>query len=143
MVIKTLIYNIEKDLKEHFEEIENFKNITVKEIYKELPKINYPMITIQEFDNSEAARYTSNIGEEFSALGYQINFLSRNLPTMQASEAVREMMFETNKVLGEKYRMVRGVPTPVMPLPSDNTVFQSSIRYTCVFDLEQNRIYKN
>lgn len=143
MVIKTLIYNIEKDLKEHFSKLDNFKNITVKEIYKELPKINYPMITIQEFDNSENVGYSSNLGEEFSNMGYQINFLSRNLPTMQASDALREMMSETNKVLGEEYKMIRGVPTPVLPLPSDNTVFQASIRYTCVFDLEQNRIYKN
>lgn len=143
MVIKTLIYNIEKDLKEHFSKLDNFKNITIKEIYKELPKINYPMITIQEFDNSENIGYSSNLGEEFSNIGYQINFLSRNLPTMQASDALREMMFETNKVLGEEYKMIRGVPTPVLPLPSDNTVFQASIRYTCVFDLEQNRIYKN
>lgn len=143
MVIKTLINNIERDLKEHFSKLDNFKNITVKEIYKELPKINYPMITIQEFENSETVQYSSNLGEEFSTLGYQINFLSRNLPTMQASDALREMMFETNKVLGEEYKMVRGVPTPVTPLPSDNTVFQSSIRYTCVFDLNQNRIYKN
>lgn len=151
MAVKTLVYNIKKDLKEHFskeilydnKEIKDFMGVLVKEVYEDNPKIEYPMITIEEFDNSANEQYTSNLGEEFSNLGYQINLLSRNLPSMQAPEAVRVMQEEVDKVLGVEYKMVRGTPTPVMPLPSDNTVKQLSIRYTCVFDLKENRIYRN
>lgn len=101
------------------------------------------MITIEEINNSEASRYSSNQGEEYSNLGYQINCLSRNLPTMQSTEAVRLMIDKVNEVLGERYMMVRGVPTPPRSLPADNTVVISSIRYNCVFDIKENRIYKS
>ena len=47
--------------------------MNIKEAYDENPKISYPMITVYEFDNSEAREYTSNLGEEFSDIGYQIN----------------------------------------------------------------------
>lgn len=83
------------------------------------------------------------MGEEFSTLTYQINCMSRNVSEMQANEVLRLMSKIVNKVLGDNYKMVRGTPTPIMPLPSDTTVYQLSLRYSCVFDIERNIIYKD
>lgn len=150
MAIKTLLENIKQDLSEEFNKEENialvsaFKDILIKEAYQENPKINYPAITIQEMDNSENEGYSSNLGEEFSNLAYQINCLSRNVSEMQANEAVRTMANIVNKVLGERYQMVRASTSPIIPLPNDNSILQFSIRYTCVLDiLRDNRIYKS
>lgn len=108
-----------------------------------MPKIQYPMITIEEIDNSEDTRYSSNLGEEFSSMGFQINFLTRDVPTMQANEAIRIVGNEINKVLGEEMKMVRQGSPVILPLPTDTTILQYSIRYSCVFDIIRNIIYKD
>jgi hypothetical protein len=123
--------------------LSDFIGITIKEAYEKNPKIKYPMITIEEIDNSEAEQYSSNLGEEFSNLSYQINIYSRDISSMQANEAVRVLGEEVNKVLGENLKMVRLGSPAIMPLPSDNTILQYSIRYSCVFDIKRNIIYKN
>ena len=121
----------------------DFIGITIKEAYEKNPKIKYPMITIEEIDNSEAEQYSSNLGEEFSNLSYQINIYSRDISSMQANEAVRVLGEEVNTVFGENLKMVRLGSPAIMPLPSDNTILQYSIRYSCVFDIKRNIIYKN
>lgn len=125
------------------QEITDFIGLTVKEAYEKLPKIQYPMITIEEIDNSEDTRYSSNLGEEFSSMGFQINFLTRDIPSMQSNEAIRIVGNEINKVLGEEMKMVRQGSPVILPLPNDTTVLQYSIRYSCVFDIIRNIIYKD
>ena len=84
-----------------FKDSEDFKNMLVKEIYEENPPIRYPMITIEEIDNSENTEFTDNIGEHISNLGYQINCYSKNTKTMQAPEAAR--------TIGFKYGLSKGL----------------------------------
>lgn len=117
--------------------------MTIKEAYKKLPKIQYPMITIEEIDNSEDTRYSSNLGEEFSSMAFQINFYTRDIESMQANEAIRIVANEINKVLGEKLKMVRQSSPVILPLPADTTILQYSVRYKCVFDIKRNIIYKD
>ena len=124
-------------------EISDFVGITVKEAYEKVPKVQYPLITIEEIDNSEDTRYSSNLGEEFSSMGFQINIYIRDIPTMQSSEAMKMLANEVNKVLGEQMRMVRLASSPPLPLPADTTILQYSMRYSCVFDIIRNIIYKN
>ena len=101
------------------------------------------MITIEEIDNSEARQYSSNLGEEFSNVGYQINAYTRDIPSMQAPEALRIMENKINNVLGVQLGMIRNGTPVIMPLPSDNTILQCSIRYTGVLDIIRNIIYKD
>ena len=101
------------------------------------------MITIQEIDNSEAMRYSSNLGEEFSNIGYQINAYTRDISSMQAPEAIRIMSDKVNNVLGVQLQMVRNGSPVTAPLPSDSTILQYSVRYTGVLDIIRNIIYKN
>lgn len=101
------------------------------------------MITIQELDNSEARRYNSNLGEEFSDVAYQINAYTRDISSMQAPEAIRIMENKINNVLGVQLQLVRNGNPAIAPLPSDNTILQCSIRYTGVLDIIRNIIYKD
>lgn len=124
-------------------EFYDFINITIKEIYEENPPINYPMITIEEIRNSEYLRFTDNLGEHDSHLGYQIDCHTRNLSTMQAPEAVRLMGNIVNNLFMNTYKMVR-IGEPVLrPLATDKTILVYSLRYNCVLNLDENRIYKN
>lgn len=101
------------------------------------------MITIQEITNLEARQYSSNLGEEFSNVGYQINAYTRDIPSMQSPEAIRILADKINNVLGIELNMVRSGNTPPLPLPSDNTILQYSVRYTGVLDIIRNIIYKD
>ena len=118
--------------------IKDFIDLTIKEAYEQNPKISYPMITIQEIDNSESEQYSSNLGEEFSNLGYQINIYTRDISSMQKNEIMKKIADKVNNVLGVKMNMVRNGNPITMLVPSDSTVLQYSVRYTCVLDIIRN-----
>lgn len=128
------VYN-EKTIKEYV-------GITIKEAYEQNPKINYPMITIQEIDNSEAERYSSNLGEEFSNIGYQINIYTRDISSMQKNEIMRKLADKVNMALGTRLGMIRGGNPATMLVPSDTTILQYSVRYIGVLDILRDIIYK-
>lgn len=88
-------------------------------------------------------QYSDNRGEQFSNLTYQITAYTRNIPSMQSSEAVRLLGVEINKILGQKYKMNRLGSPAIKPMITDSTILQYVIRYSCVLSLEENRIYKN
>lgn len=118
-------------------------NILVKEIYEENPPIRYPMITIEEIDNSEYEQFTDNVGEHVSNLGYQINCHCKNTSTMQATEAARVIALVVNDIFMNTYQM-RRVGQPVLqPLSTDKNIIVYYLRYECAFNLDENRIYKN
>ena len=122
--------------------IKDYVGITIKEAYEQNPKINYPMITIQEIDNSEAEKYSSNLGEEFSNIGYQINVYTRDIPSMQKNEIMRKLADKVNMALGIRLDMIRGGNPVTMPVPSDTTILQYSVRYIGVLDILRDIIYK-
>lgn len=101
------------------------------------------MITIEEIDNSEAAQYSSNLGEEFSNIAYQINVYTRDISSMQKNEVMKALADKVNNVLGVKMKMVRNGNPITMPVPSDSTILQYSVRYTGVLDIIRNILYKN
>ena len=115
----------------------------VKEIYEENPSIRYPMITIEEIDNSENIEFTDNIGENISNSGYQINCYSKNIKTMQATEAARTIGFKVNDVFMNQYKMARIGQPVLLPMNTDKNVMVYTLRYECAFSLNENRIYKN
>ena len=124
-------------------QITDFLDITIKEAYAQNPKIQYPMITIHEIDNSEAVEYSSNLGEEFSNVGYQINIYTRDIPSMQRTQIMRTLQDKVNNVLGQTLGMIRNGNPVVATVPSDSTILQCSIRYTGVLDIIRNILYKN
>lgn len=123
--------------------INDYVGLTIKEAHAENPKIKYPMITIQELDNSEARQYTSNLGEEFSNVAYQVNIYTRDISSMQKTRIMRILQDKVNNVLGVAMKMTRASSPITMTLPSDTTILQCSTRYTGVLDIVRNILYKN
>ena len=124
--------------------MQDYVNIVVKGIYDENPKASYPMITIQEIENSENTRFSTADGEQISNLSYQIDCYSGNTENLQATYSAMEMGKIVNDLLGgPNYKMTRIGTPALMPLIEDKTIIKYSLRYTCVLNLKINTIYKN
>lgn len=140
----TLINQLEKQLKEYFaSRTDSYKNTTIKQAYKSLPKAKYPMITIEEIDNSEVTSRTTAKGEQTTLLGYQIVCYSRDTEEYDYVDSAKFMAELVNDFIMTNYKMQRlGSPIPI-PYITDNTVMTCVQRYNCVYDKETNLIYKN
>ncbi len=128
--------------KEPIEGNEDYLNITVKDVYDTLTPIKYPMITIEEIENTENEGYTDNNGEHISDLSYQIECFSRDTKTLQAPKSAELIGFKVNSILGgEKYKMRRVGVDSSRPLNEDRNTFRYILRYSCSFDLDKDVIY--
>ena len=141
----TLINQLETELQELFANRDDeFKNVVVKQQYKELPKGKYPKVIIEEIQNSEVASRTTTLGERTTALGYQITVFSRDMQDYIAIDSVREMLNIIDDYLQiPRYNMQRIGSPAIIPYISDNTIMTGAIRYNCVYDKETNLIYRS
>lgn len=140
----TLINQLIDDFKTLFENREDtYKNTIIKEAYKSLPKNKYPMITIQEIDNSEVTSRTTANGEQTTLLTYQIVCYSRDTEEYEYVESARFMGEIIKDFIDQNYKMIRvGSPT-LIPYIQDNTIMTYTQRFSCVYDKETNLLYKN
>lgn len=141
----TLINQLETELQELFASRDDeFKNVVVKQIYKELPKGKYPKVIIEEIQNSEVTSRTTTLGERTTALGYQITVYSRDMQDYIAIDSVREMLNIIDDYLQiPRYNMQRIGSPAIIPYISDTTIMTGAIRYNCVYDKETNLIYRS
>ena len=141
----TLINQLEIELQELFASRDDeFKNVVVKQIYKELPKGKYPKVIIEEIQNSEVTSRTTTLGERTTALGYQITVYSRDMQDYIAIDSVREILNIIDDYLQiPRYNMQRIGSPAIIPYISDNTIMTGAIRYNCVYDKETNLIYRS
>ena len=140
----TLLNQLEEQLKEYFSDrFDTYKNTVIKQAYKTLPKAQYPMITIEEIDNSEVFNRTTANGERTTLLTYQIVCYSRDTEEYDYVDSAKFMGELVNTFMEENYKM-RRLGSPVsQPYITDNTVMTCIQRYSCVYDKETNLIYKN
>ena len=141
----TLINQLESELQELFASRDDeFKNVVVKQIYKELPKGKYPKVIIEEIQNSEVTSRTTTLGERTTALGYQITVYSRDMQDYIAIDSVREILNIIDDYLQiPRYNMQRIGSPAIIPYISDTTIMTGAIRYNCVYDKETNLIYRS
>lgn len=141
----TLIEQLEVELQELFANRDDeFKNVVVKQQYKELPKGKYPKVIIEEIQNSEVASRTTTQGERTTALGYQITVYSRDMQDYIAIDSVREMLNIIDDYLQiPRYNMQRIGSPAIIPYISDPTIMTGAIRYNCVYDKDTNLIYRS
>lgn len=140
----TLIDQLEEQFKEYFRQRnDSYRDTLIKQAYKELPKTKYPMITIEEIDNSEVESRTTAKGEQTTLLTYQIVCYSRDTDEYDYVDSAKFMGNLVNDYIMENYKMRRlGSPVP-QPYIQDRTVMTCIQRYSCVYDKETNLIYKN
>ena len=120
----------------------DFQNVTVKGAYDTVPKIQYPLITILEIQNTENSKFTDNNGEHVSDLSYQIESLSRDTTELQATESAMLMGNIINELLtGPTYKLSRVGTPAIAPLTDDKNIIRYIQRYSCSIDLDNNTIH--
>lgn len=141
----TLTDQLIEDLQEAFEtRDDDFKFTTVKDTYEVLPEEQYPLVTVEEIENSEVVSRSTTKGERTTNLAYQITAYSRDTQNYTAKQSVRKMFSIIDETLSlPNYNMRRESTTPIIPVIDDNTIMYGSTRRSCVYDYDTNYIYKN
>jgi len=139
----TLINQLKTDIKEYFNNIDEYNNILVKELYEKYPKISYPGITIEELENEDNERFFDET-ERVADLGYQFAIHAEQSVNKTAVQNVRAIAGLLDQYLkGPEYRCLRRVGSLVIiPLKSDENVMVGYLRYECSVELNTNTIYR-
>lgn len=121
-----------------------FDSIVIKEKYEMLPKISYPLITLDEITNEDVSRYFDDYGENISYIVNQIEITSEQDDTRTARENVRRIADIIDSYLkGEKYRCFRRTGgLTIAPLKTDNNIQVGYLRYEYNLDIKHNTIYR-
>lgn len=144
-MIVSLTPQIVSDLQEAFNNQEGFlKDVTVKEKYKELPKVKYPYVIVEEILNSEVTSRSTTQGERTTALGYQATAYCRATEDYDAIDSLKLMLNVISDCLKLPAYNMQRVGTPaIIPFINDNTVMTGALRYNCVYDYDTNLIYRS
>jgi hypothetical protein len=139
----TLIKQLKTDVKEHFNTVEEYKDIIVKEQYEKYPKISYPGITLEELENEDNSLFFDET-ERVSNLGYQFTIHAEQSIDKTAVENVREIAtILDNYLKGPRYRCLRRMGSlAIAPSPSDENVMLGYLRYECSVEIDTNTIYR-
>ena len=145
---------LKNDIKEFFSNTDNVKqvdenyngeysDIIVKERYEKYPKIQYPMITIDEINNEDVQQYFDGT-ERVSYLGYQFEINCEQSSTKTALQNVNYVGRLLDGYLKQdRYRCLRRIGDfAKSPLASDNNVMVGYLRYECNLDIKTNTIYR-
>lgn len=145
---------LKNDIKEFFSNTDNVKqvdenyngeysDIIVKERYEKYPKIQYPMITIDEINNEDVQQYFDGT-ERISYLAYQFEINCEQSSTKTALQNVNYVGRLLDGYLKQdRYRCLRRIGDfAKSPLASDNNVMVGYLRYECNLDVKTNTIYR-
>ena len=145
---------LKNDIKEFFSNTDNVKqvdenyngeysDIIVKERYEKYPKIQYPMITIDEINNEDVQQYFDGT-ERVSYLAYQFEINCEQSSTKTALQNVNYVGRLLDGYLKQdRYRCLRRIGDfAKSPLASDNNVMVGYLRYECNLDVKTNTIYR-
>ena len=139
---ESLLDQLEYDLTELFKSTE-YNNIVIKQSYKEFPEISYPMVIIDELENSDVHKYYDG-REHVVNVGYQFTIQAKQSSTLDAVDNVRRIQeIIRDYMRGERYHALQRVqPQPIVTHPYDNNVIIGYMRYTGCIDIDTNTIYR-
>ena len=138
-----LLEQLLEDIQELFKNTFEYSDTIVKEIYDMYPDIQYPLITVQEIENSDNARFFDET-ERVTNLTYQFTINAEQSANKTAIQNVRSMAGIIDKYLkGTKYRCLRRIGALIIvPTAEDNNVMQGHLRYNCHLEKDTNTIYR-
>lgn len=138
-----LIEQLKTDISELFANGTIYNDIIVKEKYEVYPNISYPLLTIEEIENEDNARFFDET-ERITNLGYQFAIYAEQSLDKTAIQNVRAIAEILDKYLkGPRYRCLRRIGTPVIvPLQSDENVMIGYLRYDCCLEQDTHTIYR-
>lgn len=118
----------------------------VKKAYELPEEITYPLVVVQEIENTENLKFSTTKGEQVTNLAYQIDAYcdTTQLSTgeiLNAGDSAKLLGNKISKLLGgEKYKMARVGNDPTVPIGPDSTIMRNVQRYNCC--LHKNIIYR-
>ena len=140
----SLTNQIVEGLQETFEAREDsYKDVIVKEAYKELPKGKYPKVIVEEINNSEVYSRSTAYGERTTNLSYQITAYARDTNEDNYVDAARFIMDIVNEYITGNIAMRRLGNMVVKPYITDKTIMTCTQTYSCVYDEDTKLIYKS
>lgn len=121
-----------------------YDNMLVKKKYDKYPKIQYPMITIEEISNEDVPRYWDGDNENVSYLAYQISIHATQDEYLSANDNVERIAKIIDSFMkNDTYKCMRRIGSLAMiPLSTDNNVMTGHLRYECHLELNTNTIYR-
>ena len=122
---------------------DSYKDILIKEAYKDLPKGQYPKIIVEEIGNSEVYSRTTSQGERTTSLGYQITVFSRDTEEYEYVDSSKFIMDIVDEYISKNIAMRRIGDRVVKPYITDNTIMTCTQRYGCVYDKDMELIFKS
>lgn len=140
---ETLLDQLVEDLQELFNNDGEYSDLKVKDAYTIYPEVTYPMVVIEELENSDNRRYFD--GEEHIInVGYQFTILAEQSTTKTAKGNVRSIIrIIRDYMRGERYKSLqRFGPTPITKKQGDDNVSIGYMRYIGCIDKDTHTIYR-
>lgn len=140
---ESLIDQLKIDLKDLFDECNEYNNMLVKTSYEEFPEITYPCVIIEELENSDNTRFY-NGKENVVDVGYQFTIYADQTETKDAVLNVRTIINIIKEYMrGDRYHALQRMgPTPITKSLTDENIRLGYMRYIGCIDINTNTIYR-
>lgn len=140
---ETLLYQLETDLQTLFNGTSGYTDVTVKKSYDGDIDVSYPLVVIQELENSDNARYY-DLEEHVINVSYQFTILAEQTVSHDAEYNVTYIMeLIKNYMRGAKYHSLERMgSSPITTHPNDKNIKIGYMRYRGCIDIDNNIIYR-
>lgn len=140
---ETLLNQLIEDLQEELSTHEGFENIVVKAAYEDFPAISYPMVLINEIENSSVSQFYD--GEEHIVnVTYQLFIFAEQDEYRTAVENVRQITTIIRDYMREEryHALKRLGNTPITKKQDDENIRIGYMRFVGRIDIDTHTIYR-
>lgn len=140
---ESLLDQLIDDIHEELIKYPEYEDIVVKPAYEDFPAISYPMVLINEIENSAVSQFYD--GEEHIVnVTYQFFIFAEQNETKTAVENVRNIItIIRNYMRGERYHALKRLGnTPITKKQDDENVRIGYMRFVGRIDIDTNTIYR-
>lgn len=140
---ETLIYQLQDDLQELFDNDSEYNGLLVKKSFDGNYEITYPLVVIKEIENKDVQRFY-DLREHVVDVAYQFDIYADQTENRDAEENARYIMsIIKNYMRGDRYHSLRRVGTDiVVSTLEDDNIKIGHMRYQGRIDIDTNTIYR-
>lgn len=140
---ETLLYQLQNDLQELFDNDVDYSDLVVKTSYEGDDTISYPYIVVEELTNSDVHRFYDG-AEHVVDVAYQFTIFAEQTAEKDAMTNVRTIIDKIKQYMrGERYHALHRIgSSPDAALPDDSNVRIGYMRYQGRINIDENIIYR-
>lgn len=140
---ETLLDQLVVDIHEVLSSYPEYKDIVVKTAYEDFPSISYPMVLINEIENSAVSQFYDG-QEHIVNVTYQLFIFGEQDEYRSAVENVRNIITIIRDYMrGERYHALKRLGnTPITKKQDDENVRIGYMRFVGRIDIDTNTIYR-